>query len=184
MNTISRKPNRGFTLIEALFAILIFSAALVSLLAISSKGIAATEQVKNETTAYYLAQEGLEVARNGRDTSFVQMAHGATGLAWTDSFAKTPSDCTNPVTPCYVDYQGGLSVPILVQGSGPASYDVFQTASNQFSNQGVTPSGFSRTVEVLPTASPDEYTALSKVAWTSKGVTRSVSLRTLLKRWQ
>jgi Tfp pilus assembly protein PilV len=86
---ITTKYRDGFTLIETLFAILIFSAALVSLLVIAGKGISATGQVKNETIAFYLAQEGLEVVRNIRDSNFVS------GNTWDGGFSGTP-DCSTP----------------------------------------------------------------------------------------
>jgi Tfp pilus assembly protein PilV len=75
-HSLESSRHSGFTLIETLFSILIFSAALISLLAISSKGISATNEVKNETMAYYLAQEGLEVVRNIRDNNFLAIQSG------------------------------------------------------------------------------------------------------------
>lgn len=59
----------GFTLLEMLFALIIFSFALVSLMGIAGKGVVATVNAKENLTAQYLAEEILEVARNIRDSS-------------------------------------------------------------------------------------------------------------------
>lgn len=169
--------QKGFTLIETLFAILIFSAALVSLLAIAGKGIVATGQVKNETVAFYLAQEGIEVARNFRDSNFVAEE------AWDLGFASTP-DCSIAMG-CYLDFSNG-GVPLLVENHG-ADEVFFNLGMYTNQNQGGTPTGFHRYVRLVPIANggtPDEYTVTSTVWWQSRGVKRKVELTTLMKKWQ
>ena len=59
----------GFTLIETLTALLIFSTSIVVLIAATSGGFSNTNYAKNKFIASYLAQEGVEVARNTRDSS-------------------------------------------------------------------------------------------------------------------
>ena len=71
MKSLSFKKQysiKGFTLIETLFAIVIFSLALVSLMAVVSQGIVTTKNSTNEMTAAYLNQEALEALRWWRDT--------------------------------------------------------------------------------------------------------------------
>ncbi len=177
-NNSTTKYAHGFTLIETLFAILIFSAALVSLLAIAGKGITATGQVKNETVAFYLAQEGLEVVRNVRDSNFVS------GNPWDTGFASGPDCSTTNGTGCYLEFTGG--VPKLAQISNQTDAEIFFNAG-LYADQGQTSTGFSRTIEVTPVANggtPDEYTVTSRVRWQSRGITRSVELTTLLKKWR
>lgn len=173
---ITTKYREGFTLIETLFAILIFSAALVSLLVIAGKGISATGQVKNETIAFYLAQEGLEVVRNIRDSNFVS------GNTWDGGFSGTP-DCATP-NRCYLDFIGG--VPQLETVANPTDGDIFFN-NGIYTNQGGTPTAFTRYVQVVPVVNggtPDEYTVTSRVRWQSRGITRSVELTTLIKKWR
>lgn len=177
MNMHQQKTSyrQGFTLIETLFAILIFSAALVSLLAIAGKGIVATAQVKNETTAFYLAQEGIEVARNVRDSNFVA------GGTWDAGFAPIP-DCST-TSGCYLDFTNG-GVPLLVENQG--TDEVFFNAG-LYTNQGGTPTGFHRYVRLVPVANggtPDEYTVTSTVWWQSRGIKRTVELTTIIKKWR
>jgi prepilin-type N-terminal cleavage/methylation domain-containing protein len=61
----------GFTLLEMLFAVIIFSFALVSLITITGKGVAATSSAKEQLTAQYLAEELIEVGRNMRDHNYL-----------------------------------------------------------------------------------------------------------------
>jgi prepilin-type N-terminal cleavage/methylation domain-containing protein len=176
---IAYQKQQGFTLIETLFAILIFSAAVVSLLAIAGKGINATAQVKNETIAFYLAQEGIETVRNIRDSNYTSGAAN-----WDDGFAGI-TDCS-AATGCYLDFQGGAA-PVLSPNSGNS--DEVYLANGLYTNQSGNVTGFRRLVQVVPVASggggnPEEYLVITKVSWNSKGVTRTVELRTIIKKWQ
>lgn len=163
--------HAGFTLLETLFAILIFSAALISLMAISSKGISATYQVKNETTAFYLAQEGLEVVRNIRDSNFNNSSGGTTWNALI-------SQCEG--TSCEVVYNG------LIPSIGVCQQcEVFQNAAGYYVNGTGTPTGFFREITLTPQGTTqDEYLVTSRVRWQAKNIERKVELQTLLKKWQ
>jgi len=63
-----RSMAEGFTLVETLVAISIFTMSILALLVILTQGIANTNYAKHKITASYLAQEGIEYARNVRDT--------------------------------------------------------------------------------------------------------------------
>lgn len=63
--------QRGFTIVETLVALMIFTFSIVGLISISSRGILDTSLAKNRMTASYLAQEGLETLRNKRDSAVI-----------------------------------------------------------------------------------------------------------------
>lgn len=73
----SPKLTTGFTLVEALVAISIFTTSILGLMTILGSGISDTNYAKNKITAEYLAQEGIEYVRNLRDTSVLYNAGGA-----------------------------------------------------------------------------------------------------------
>lgn len=176
--------SQGFTLIETLFAILIFSAALLSLMVIASRGISATNQVKNETTAYYLAQEGLEVVRNIRDSNFV-VATAQSTTPWSVNFADAGTvDCTG-TSGCYVTYNQAFP-PALAPISGNAA-EIKLDSNGTYGNTG-TSTGFNRVIRVIPQnqngGTIEEYLIESQVSWQAKTILRSVTLQTILKKWQ
>lgn len=167
--------QKGFTLIETLFAILIFSAALISLMTIAGRGIAATGSAREQLEAHYLAQEGLEVVRNIRDQNFV--SHGN----WDDGFTQ----CTS-TSPCKLVYGNPqTAVPTLTtcvfSGGGCLVYGVNGAYVDQ-TVPGAAPLAYSREVYVKPAT--DEYEVVSKVIWTSRTIQRTVELDTILKKWE
>ena len=159
----------GFTLIETLFAILIFSAALVSLMAITGRGIAAAQSAREQVVAHYLAQEGLEIARNMRDRGEI----------------ATLETCTI-TDKCKVVYGNGSTVPTLEDCGGVCS--LVKEMNNAFVDNG-SDSLYNRSVYVVPnypdtTGIYNEHQVISEISWVSKNITRRVVLRTLLKKWQ
>src|SRR3989344_755955 len=63
----SPKLTTGFTLVETLIAVSIFSFSILALMAVLFQGISDTGYAKKKMIAGYLAQEGIEYIRNKRD---------------------------------------------------------------------------------------------------------------------
>lgn len=61
------KKISGFTLVETLVAISIFSLSIVVSMSVLGGGLSNTNYAKQKMIAIYLAQEGIEYARNMRD---------------------------------------------------------------------------------------------------------------------
>lgn len=95
------KSNSGFTLVETLVAISIFSLAVLALMSVLSQGITNTTYAKTKITASYLAQEGIEYIRNMRDT-FVLYDTTSGAAGWTKFNNKlTTNSCDT--AGCYFD---------------------------------------------------------------------------------
>ncbi len=78
--------QQGFTIVETLVALSIFSVAVIALISVAISGSSGATYVKNKLTASYLAQEGVEMVRNLRDTaSFIDSQN-----TW-DLFFGTPT---------------------------------------------------------------------------------------------
>jgi len=74
MFNLKKKLNRkgGFTLIEMLIAVLIFTISLTSLTSIASRGLKVANQARKQVVADYLAIEAIEIVRNMRDGAFLK----------------------------------------------------------------------------------------------------------------
>mgnify|MGYP001602764795 FL=1 len=113
--------RRGFTLVETLIAISIFSVSIIAMMSILGGGIANTNYAKNKMTASYLAQEGIEYVRNMRDNAVLYTGSGN----WT-SFRNTP----NIIYPVSTDFSGFTrEVWLDKSGLGPDEVKIFSTVS-------------------------------------------------------
>ena len=95
MKFITKKTNKrkGFTLVETLVAIAIFTVSILAVMAVLANSISNTNYAKKKMTAAYLAQEGIEYVRKLRDT-FV-LTNNQTG--WADFIANDiPYLATDP----------------------------------------------------------------------------------------
>jgi len=94
--------NNGFSLIEVLLTLSIFSMFVVALIGALSFGEESSILGGKRTQATFLAEEGLEVVKNIRDENFTNLVDGSYGLVkagseWdfsalpdvTDSFTRT-----------------------------------------------------------------------------------------------
>ena len=61
--------SRGFTIIETIVAIAILTIAMVAPLSLAQRGLNASVYARDQITAFYLAQEAIEYARNVRDNN-------------------------------------------------------------------------------------------------------------------
>jgi type II secretory pathway pseudopilin PulG len=74
--------ENAFTLMEAIVAIFVITTGLVGVLSLVSQTIAASTFSKDKLIAAYLAQEGIEIVRNIRDTNWLQSLDWDNGLAF------------------------------------------------------------------------------------------------------
>ena len=75
------QDSRGFTLIEAIVAIGVISVGFVGALVLLSKSASQASLLKNRVIAAHLAEEGVEVIYNIRDTNWLKDMNWRTGLS-------------------------------------------------------------------------------------------------------
>jgi len=111
----------GFTLIETMVAISIFSLSILGLMSVLASGVSNTNYAKEKVIANYLAQEGLEYIINLRNT--YALFGGANG--WGDFWDKIRL-CDNSVDAdqaCYFD-------PSSINYSNPIQPIILMTVSS------------------------------------------------------
>ncbi len=82
----SLKKHSGFTLIEMLIAVFIFTVAMAALTLMAGRGIQSSNQSSDRVTAEFLAIESLEAIRNMRDTALIT---GRSDNSWIGVFGGT-----------------------------------------------------------------------------------------------
>ncbi len=164
--------QKGFTLIEALIAIFIFSVALVSLITITARGVLGVSQARDQLTAQFLAQEGVELFRNYRDTLIIN--ENTADLSSSMLCGGQSNACSIKYTP-----SGSPRYYTLVSNGG-SSLSADNTGLIYENN----PNGrFRREIWFENTASADKIEVHSEVSWYNGSIPRSVHLVTLLTNW-
>jgi len=148
--------NRGFTLIEALVALVILTIALGPALILASNFSATASVVKNNLIGANLAQEGVEVVRALRDTNwFNGLSEGIYRIEWdSDSLISLGSNPPLKINNGLYNYTNG------------------------------TDTIFKRTI-TLTKINAAELKIVSNVIWTEKGNrARDVNVESHLFNWK
>ena len=165
----------GFTLVETLVAISIFTVSILGLLAVLSQGVSDIGYAKKKIIAEYLAQEGIEYIRNMRDTYVLYTIPGG----WT-AFKADIAPCGLP-DKCGFD--NTLLLPdIFVCSTNPEGCKLFEDNGNYNTNSLGDDSGFVRTIYTDPIGQ-DGIKIFSTVSWTQGSGERSITFSENLFNW-
>ncbi|MFA6000012.1 MAG: prepilin-type N-terminal cleavage/methylation domain-containing protein [Candidatus Paceibacterota bacterium] len=189
MFKVIRQNNRGFTLVETLVAISIFTMSVLTLLIILSQGISSVNYAKNKIIAEYLAQEGIEYMNNIRDTNVITASTASVG--WNDFKAQINSCFT--LDGCYLNdndlFDGGASLTVKnlsytpCTGNCPALlYDLGNSSNGKYNYSYGLTTTFVRKITTTQ-VSPDEIKVTSSVSWSQGSGTKTVTFSTNLFNW-
>lgn len=76
--------QNGFTLIEMIITIGVVSVGIIGALIAVQQGIVAVDYANSRFTAALLAQEGVEIIKNIRDTNLLEYNYVSAGTAWNE----------------------------------------------------------------------------------------------------
>ncbi len=193
----------GFTLIETMIAVTILTFAVAGPLYTASRAILAATISRDQLTASYLAQEGIEYVRALRDNEYLS-AHAQPGItdvsgtAWNNFITGIESLCLSPAS-CSLDpvlrpmgYTLGSSVaaytgaPLYLTNCAYVAGGLSCTPPNLYTEQnlpGSVQTGFKRALQVFHISATDER-VVSTVSWDFHGTTYSVTVADHLTPWQ
>ena len=136
----NKKPLSGFTIIELIFTIFILIIGVFAIYGVYSKIVSDTNLSVSKLTAAYLAQEGIEIVRNIRDTNWVNGQSWNTGLSpggleeWEADYSTILSPYNSPgrflrIAPGgFYNYDTGVTTKfrreIIVDNSDPSFLEV------------------------------------------------------------
>lgn len=164
-----KKVLFGFTLIETLVAVSVLLMALLGPLEIAAQSLRSAYYSRDQITAYYLAQEGIEYVRAVRDENYLNNQDWLTNLTDCDSVMCTVdmpnfshAVCPNGVCPVLLKTDAG---GLFNQNSGSAAI-------------------FTRSVILRPVSGiTDERIITVTVSWRSAGIQRTFSLSERIFNW-
>lgn len=188
-NIKSLPKNSGFTLVETLIAISIFTVSILGLMTFLTNGIKNTTYVKQKFIATYLAGEGIEYMRNIRDT-FVVYDVASTQNGW-DSFNTklVNSGCTNS-NGCYFD---GQNVDYTSQNQPMKNINItlcssvcpnmlYDSTNGKYNYSTGSSTGFVRKINITQ-VSADEVKVSSTVSWLQGSGSNSITFSESLFNW-
>ena len=169
--------QKGFTIIESLVAITILTLAIIGSLSAIQTGISSYIFSKDQITAFYLAQEGLEQLRNIRDGNHLN------GVGWLTGIA----DSSN--APCYFGEActaSPIESTVLTRCSAPGSCPVLRedTATGFFGYNSAWPATIFRREIKIESVGADEISVTVTVAWSKGLINREFKARENILNWQ
>lgn len=184
----------GFTLIETMVAISILALSIAGPLYTAGRALVATESSRDQITASYLAQEGVEYIRAMRDDAYLAErrigGQNVSSISW-DNFTKSTKNTSIlrcSTAPCTVDpfksmgTGNGLSLEQCIGKCAPLFL-----SNGRYTQQsgiaGAVRTPFTRSVKITA-ISFNEESVVSTVSWKFHNTPYTTSVVVHLTKWQ
>ena len=168
------KIKNGFTIMEAIVAIFVITTGIVGVLSLVTQTNSSATFSKDKLISAYLAQEGIEIVRNIRDTNWLQ------GLSWDSGLGagEYEVDYNAALTFCppICDYDHNLRF-LKIDGG---FYNYFLGTNTKFKRK-IT---ISKEEYPLGSGRYDKIIVTVEVSWQEKGKPHSVSAQENLYNWR
>lgn len=186
LQNFPKKVSGGFTIVETLIALTIFSIAVAGIITVAVQGGTNVNATRNRLVANYLVQEGIELVRGYRDSK-VLASPGNLNLGWGTFIADVTSSCS---VRCDIDSLAPGTLLTCPGGVCPAlNYDssTVSTTAGYYnhlalsSTNMVTP--FTRSLTITVPTGSTEAIVTATVTWTDGSLVRSTMLSESLFSW-
>lgn len=185
-NKNKNNAQSGFTLVETLVAVAIFSASIAAVISVVAQGISSTTASKNRIVANYLAQENIEYIRHLRNKHSPSIGIAQNWNGFSDSIlACNGKFC---VTADPAEYDPSPEV-ILCGDQDPNSacsdYPVTFDSNGYYSQaSGTTANTPFRRYFTVESIGADEIKVTASVFWNEKnGGLKNITLTETLSNW-
>jgi Tfp pilus assembly protein PilV len=183
---------KAFTILETIFATMIFSVALVALMSVAGQSIISTKNASDEMIASYLNQENIEAVRWYRDEQKVVLGPGAPLNKYMPCGLTMGSkvDCVVMIRPASLSMRPPTFTTGITLGSKQTNVQ-FEASTGSYYHDS-SPSGTTRTkfdrwisIESFPpsTATGETAVVTSTTTWVSRGIRKTAVISTEFKEW-
>ena len=188
----NKQKNKGFTILEALVAVLILSISVSSMLSITASSTTGARYAQNEITANYLLQEAVDSIRNSRDTlAFQRRSLGGGWSIFTGKYNSCfgPYGCDIKMESFDPTNSSGVDILACVSsGCDPLNYNPAGGVTmfyNHVTTAGEAASIFTRTIKMTNVSGSDVHVDAT-VTWKNGAgtSTKTLTLSTELLDWQ
>lgn len=170
------KNNLGFTLVESLVAVGILSLSVLATFSAVSNGLQYSGITKDQITAFYLIQEGMEYIKNTRDENALNNI-GGNSRTWLYGISENNSDPCYFDTTCQLDVNSTGAKLTRCPGSwGTCSVLRSDNTTGSYGyNNAWTATTFRREISLSAVAgNTDEMLITIQVSWVNRGTNYSL----------
>lgn len=157
--------SKGFTLLEVIAAIFVLVVGLGASFSLIHQTLSAASIVKSRLVAAYLAQEGIEIVKNTRDSNWLEQR--VTAIAWNEDL----TECQPPAKCCESDYKTDTSVSYPITSLLSCDYDSLRYLNIDnngfYSYAAGTPTKFKRNISI--DTQTDKVRISVEVVWEERG---------------
>jgi type II secretory pathway pseudopilin PulG len=175
IKNLKLKKTKAFTLVEVLVAISILIIGILSGLILVTRALYNVAIVKDRLTASFLAQEGIELTREIRDSNFLRILNGES-IIWNDGlgdgsyFVKSNIEGEQPIQLVSIDPS---EIPNLFYDEGLKIYNYSDGESTNFN----------REIRITNIASNNEIRVESIMKWRTKNIDFNLTVEDHLFNW-
>lgn len=117
--------SAGFSLVETLVAVTVLLVLIVGPMSVTVRSTRSASLATEQATAYFLAQEGLELAQKARDDLLLEFLDGSLGDPWTEF-----TDPGGRFDACLPPYGSADGCGLVVADDGSGTVDVIECLSD------------------------------------------------------
>ena len=167
--------SKGFTILEVMTAIFILTVGVGAALSLMNQTLATGSVIEQRLIASYLAQEGIEIVRNIRDSTWLEK-RANTGIDWDEYLQKNVNGWEADYTSLTLTPYSGSGTPLNIQTDGFYGYGAADAETT-----------FKRKItiaEIDPSSpDPDQRKVIVDVTWEERGRTHFFTTLEYITNW-
>ncbi len=187
---ILKKNKKGFTLVELLVAAAILVSAMGAPLYVGVRGIIIATEAQNKIAATFLAEEGIELIRNQRDTNLLKIIALDLTVTWDDQWGRINNGAD--LGYCFVENSGDFGCVVGRNlddfGSGTILFEkctveecrpiqMYELGElREYGYGGGHPDSFFTRIVKVERVSDEEVKVSSMVKWNSRGTDKTITV--------